>query len=612
LLKGMHTPVDRRVPPTQPKPWFSRLCSNADVSEVIAEYACGAVKDACALRAANKGYRRAVDTTVRRWVYEDQPDLRPSSEVAHSGGREALTLSGPSGCQLDGALVAFTCDRYCLIARLIVVAFALDGAKDELHEAGACGQRPIECGDRPNAALVDTATAPPSTLFPAPPAVQTAISRCLANALIDRASLPAVAQLCLSPCWPFLTDLHLAWAEPRKGFGGLPRAQAESHPINAPSRPAAAGEDDASAPSDVVTILQALGPQLLRLTLDLATANICPGIAACRSLIQFTVPLPSSPVAPAAVCDALITSGAPLTSVEAKLDPAAAVRLLEAVPTLVRLTSPGVAPISLPACVAARMHTLNHSRMPASDTLVVLAARDWAPSERLQHLVVSGDDPLPLHTLHTAFPQLQTMWWLSGRLQPAFANDDLDADSGVRFPPTLRSLSLGTQVPAPHATPLLHQMLAQHCNGLLPMLNQLIVDNFDISVVDLRPLARCASSTSLTRLTLSDPDGALSWTADEVAQVEAVLSRLVGLTELFVLRLPTPRCLLAGRHAQLRKLTVRALDVPTKDILFADVVNACPRLMQASSTSPGEPFAVPSGWAIRTYSLISVTRVSMA
>jgi hypothetical protein len=54
---------------------------NADVLEVIAEYACGMVNDACALRAANKGFRRAVDTTVRRWVYEDQPDRVPAPRL---------------------------------------------------------------------------------------------------------------------------------------------------------------------------------------------------------------------------------------------------------------------------------------------------------------------------------------------------------------------------------------------------------------------------------------------------------------------------------------------------------------------------------------------------
>ena len=35
---------------------------NADVLEVIAEYACATVTDVGALRAVNKGYRRAVDT----------------------------------------------------------------------------------------------------------------------------------------------------------------------------------------------------------------------------------------------------------------------------------------------------------------------------------------------------------------------------------------------------------------------------------------------------------------------------------------------------------------------------------------------------------------------
>jgi hypothetical protein len=91
------------------------------------------VDDACALRAANKGYRRAVDTTVRRLVYEDQPAVRTSREVTLRIHRDTANL--------DAARIAFTCDAFKKIARLVVVAFALDGAKDELHEGEECGER---------------------------------------------------------------------------------------------------------------------------------------------------------------------------------------------------------------------------------------------------------------------------------------------------------------------------------------------------------------------------------------------------------------------------------------------------------------------------------------
>jgi hypothetical protein len=78
---------------------------NADVLEVIAEYACATVDDACALRAANEGYRRAVDTTVRRWVYEDQPELR----WRPAGGCTPLQLHC-SSADLDAVRIAFTCE----------------------------------------------------------------------------------------------------------------------------------------------------------------------------------------------------------------------------------------------------------------------------------------------------------------------------------------------------------------------------------------------------------------------------------------------------------------------------------------------------------------------
>ena len=57
---------------------MTHLSNIADVLEIVAEHACATVADACAFRAANSEYRRAVDTTVRRLVMVNQPTLRTS------------------------------------------------------------------------------------------------------------------------------------------------------------------------------------------------------------------------------------------------------------------------------------------------------------------------------------------------------------------------------------------------------------------------------------------------------------------------------------------------------------------------------------------------------
>ena len=73
------------------------VCLNQDVREIIAQYLCGTVKDACSLRHVSKEWRRAVDTTVRRLVGADQPGLDPSKaadEAASPEGRAQLVLPG--------------------------------------------------------------------------------------------------------------------------------------------------------------------------------------------------------------------------------------------------------------------------------------------------------------------------------------------------------------------------------------------------------------------------------------------------------------------------------------------------------------------------------------
>ena len=110
---------------------------NQDVREIVAEYACGTVTDACSLRQVSKEWRRAADTTVRRSV-----------RFPTSGSPDRPTLNVEVDNEaLHRLRVAFTADKSRRVARLAIVAFALDGAKDEAHEGDVCGPRPVRLAD---------------------------------------------------------------------------------------------------------------------------------------------------------------------------------------------------------------------------------------------------------------------------------------------------------------------------------------------------------------------------------------------------------------------------------------------------------------------------------
>jgi hypothetical protein len=99
---------------------------------------------------ASEGRRRGGSLTS-----QTPPEIRErSSSTGHHGRDSPVTVGREHAgratlhihfdtAHLDAVRIAFTCDAFDRIARLVVVAFALDGAKDELHEGGECGPRPV-------------------------------------------------------------------------------------------------------------------------------------------------------------------------------------------------------------------------------------------------------------------------------------------------------------------------------------------------------------------------------------------------------------------------------------------------------------------------------------
>uniref|UniRef100_A0A7S1Q8A3 Uncharacterized protein n=1 Tax=Neobodo designis TaxID=312471 RepID=A0A7S1Q8A3_NEODS len=118
---------------------------NQDVREVIAQCACGTVRDVCAIRLVSRDFRHAVDTAVRWLVVADQPELASTLSAAAPCERPELRLCCDVEADpgLDTARLALTTDTAGSVHRLIAVVFALDGAKDSLREGDICGPRPV-------------------------------------------------------------------------------------------------------------------------------------------------------------------------------------------------------------------------------------------------------------------------------------------------------------------------------------------------------------------------------------------------------------------------------------------------------------------------------------
>ena len=311
---------------------FSRaLVSNADVLEVIAEYACDTVKDACALRTANKGYRRAVDTTVRRLVYEDQVELSPRSGAPRGdeGGVDepcalVLVAADVVGHKLQTAANAFASNGLWRVVRLVVVAFALDGAKDELHEGDVCGERPVveaDCGihARPLLVMKKLAVIAGSChgLFGSAPArLRIALRRCLVVGRVENSSDFNVALAMRDSPWSQMRKLVVSEQTSFCSRGG------------------------------VVAMLRAVGPQLtaLEVRLSVVDREMCGAIAVCSRLTRFDASARTVEGDGEILVDALIATGAPLESVawsREAVRPEEVARLLERVRTIVDVVADG-------------------------------------------------------------------------------------------------------------------------------------------------------------------------------------------------------------------------------------------------------------------------------
>jgi hypothetical protein len=534
---------------------------NADVLEIIAEYACATVKDACALRAACKGDRRAVDTTIRRWVYAAQPEVRRSS--AADGGQRPLYIDRDDA-GLDAVRIAFTCDAFVAIVRLVVVAFALDGAKDEAHEAAECGVRPVDAVGVDLFPLfrVDAVLADSHWFRRAPPPIFAAFSRCTVRATVtagDGLALPLADTTGAGEenALPWLTELTVA------------------------------ASTDADEPSVqcVVRLLRAVAAQLTKLTLLHVDDALCGVITGCRSLKTCAAD-PMTAKATAALCDALIASGASIEAVEIATGSDGAqdvARLLSEVPTIVRVHT-GIGMDAVPPAVRERLELFNHAvfRLPRSTNLHFQMC-EWTPSDFATRLTVGRGEALRITNFASAFPKL-TIIAFDG------LNEDHARELGqLRFPERLAAFS-ATTWSGEDATALLRG-LAAHGSAALPCLSSVRI-MLQITtahpVVDITPLTAFAST--LTHLEVG------ICTRDELDDTrhDEPLSLLVALVSFQFWGLPSTRCFLGGRHTRLRFLTIPCAESPGAP--FAQLAKACPRLVQVRCAAP--PDQLPVGWVV--------------
>ena len=552
---------------------------NADVLEVIAEYACATVKDACALRAANKGHRRAVDTTVRRRVYEDQPGLRPASSSSPSAScdgapRAVLQMHQQRTLCLHSVRLAFVADRFHNIARLVVTAFALDGAKDELHEADECGPRPVATSAVPLPTEVGmrfTANELRATWFSAAtlPPCAAGLARCQQTAVANKNALEMDA-------------FQRAVVDEAGAPGGF-----WSH-VAALAVFIGTTSSSLSLGAPALQLLHAIGQQLTYLILDHASADMCPGIAKCTQLTHFSVGH-CRPSDEAAVCDALIAGGSPLVCVDAAFtDAAVSLRLLEAVPSIVDVRIPSLhATAHSQRINALPLRFLNSPRLrlPCSEFIEIVsdAAEAWEPSACATS--VSSAAPLRVADLATAYPRLRVI---------SFSSIAADvAIEAIEFPATLAELVFDARGPAAASVLLRH--VAASCE-FLPCLTAI-----EVPVTAATGIVALASfAPTLSRLELiseTNPYLEQTITDGEVAVIEATLAQLVGLETVVIEALPTARCFLGGRHLRLRRLTVR--DADTDEAPLTALVRACPRLTFACSINGGSTGVVPAGWGWR-------------
>ena len=128
-----------------------------DVLDWIADYACSSVAEACTLRRVCSSYRMAADNNVRMLAAKGQPEIVAAVHAAEGSPAEGSpaedVASNAATLVLDRFQMALDDARHAFhgcpptaIVKLIVVAFALGGAKGgpDTAEAAWCGPRPVK------------------------------------------------------------------------------------------------------------------------------------------------------------------------------------------------------------------------------------------------------------------------------------------------------------------------------------------------------------------------------------------------------------------------------------------------------------------------------------
>jgi hypothetical protein len=514
--------------------------------------------------------------------------------VRHSDGPTLPTIRiTRETAHLDTARIALTCDASPRIARLVVAAFALDGAKDEAHEGSECGPRPVSTNSHIYNALWTNAQALTNA---SPTSAEAALVRCLTEAHVTQDTLSdkfCAAVESDSRPWAGIRKLDV-WLHWEKLLYD------------------ATHDERGRLIHLVVRLLRAVGAQLEDLELDFINSEILAVIAACCGRLRFlrVQGFTASHSDWSSLCEAIITSRAPLESIDfgGNCPMEDALRLLGAVPSIVRAECTLLEGEPIPPQIAARMEKLNDEATNAGAFPCLRELRTYPNSGGLRPSTTATslisrlrDAPLGIGDLAAAFPNLKT-------LDLAHVASDVSIDT-MCLPATLEEIRI---VDAPHAdfASSIARLLARHALQLRHLARVSIVTSIAGGAgdfADITPLA--ALAMTLRSLTLKDFNHS-EWSCERTLQVERTLSQLVALEDMCSERLRGVRCFLAGKHTRLRKLVVLSFNPGS----LAALVRACPKLVSARGahdTSGGDVFEVPRGWGVTPHnSSVSAHRLS--